>query len=140
MHLREDVHLDHGVKIDYLVAARAKILAKRLMGLISTALHILGQLKLTILITTRSCEFLSPFVSYASSIAGYPYCRSLLTLDGTHLKTRYQGVLLIAVGVDAEQHLFPLAFGVVNAENRENGSWFLEELRTSLEHSVNIKR
>ncbi|KAJ8100195.1 hypothetical protein POJ06DRAFT_281332 [Lipomyces tetrasporus] len=24
MHLREDVHLDHGVKIDYLVAERAK--------------------------------------------------------------------------------------------------------------------
>lgn len=47
-------------------------------------------------------------------------CCLLLGLDGTHLKSKYQGILLTATAVDAVGSLFPLTFGIVDAENDDN--------------------
>ncbi|KAK9384235.1 hypothetical protein V1515DRAFT_420702 [Lipomyces mesembrius] len=44
-------------------------------------------------------KFYALYVSYASSIAGFHHCCPLIALDGTHLTSIYQGVLLIAVGI-----------------------------------------
>ena len=51
---------------------------------------------------------------------GFSHCRPVLGLDGTHLKTRYQGILLAATGMDALGKLFPVAFAMVDAENNDN--------------------
>ncbi|KAI5658518.1 hypothetical protein M9H77_27311 [Catharanthus roseus] len=39
---------------------------------------------------------------------GFPYYRSVIYVDGTHLRGPYKGVLLIASTWDANNHLFPL--------------------------------
>lgn len=70
------------------------------------------------------------FISYRASIEGFVHCRALLGLDGTHLKSKYGGILLAATGVDARGQLFPLAFAVVGAENDNNWDWFLKNLRS----------
>ncbi|XP_074347906.1 uncharacterized protein LOC141686751 [Apium graveolens] len=42
---------------------------------------------------------------------------------------RYRGKLLIAMGVDLNNHPFSLCYGLVDEETYENWSWFLEHLR-----------
>ena len=60
----------------------------------------------------------------------------LLDFDGTHIKTRYQGIILAATGIDALGQLFPLAYAVVDAENKENWHWMLQLIRRVLEQSA----
>jgi MULE transposase domain/SWIM zinc finger len=78
-------------------------------------------------------RFQRMFVSFAASGAGFAYCRPVLGLDGTHLKSRFKGILLSATAVDAKGSLFPLAYAVVDAENDKNWAWFVECLRTVIQ-------
>jgi hypothetical protein len=55
-------------------------------------------------------------------------CRPFIGVDGCHLKTKYGGQLLIAVGRDPNDQYFPLAFGVVETETTESWRWFLQLL------------
>ncbi|KAI5661192.1 hypothetical protein M9H77_20515 [Catharanthus roseus] len=52
---------------------------------------------------------------------GFPYCRPVISVDGIHLRGPYKGVLLIASTWDANNHLFPLAFAIIDKESFE--SW-----------------
>jgi hypothetical protein len=52
-------------------------------------------------------------------------CRPFIGVDGCHLKTKYGGILLIAVGRDPNDQYFPLAFGVCETETKESWRWFL---------------
>ncbi|XP_058779616.1 uncharacterized protein LOC131653480 [Vicia villosa] len=55
-------------------------------------------------------------------------CRPFIGVDGCHLKTKYGGQLLIAVGRDLNDQYFPLAFGVVETETKESWKWFIQLL------------
>jgi hypothetical protein len=52
-------------------------------------------------------------------------CRPFIGVDGCHLKTKHGGILLIAVGRDANDQYYPLAFGVVENETKDSWRWFL---------------
>ncbi|XP_058742157.1 uncharacterized protein LOC131614611 [Vicia villosa] len=54
----------------------------------------------------------------------WPFVR----VDGCHLKTKYGGQLLIAVGRDPNDQYFPLALGVVENETKESWRWFIQIL------------
>lgn len=74
------------------------------------------------------------FVSFYASIYGFLNgCLPIVGLGGIQLKSKYLGTLLSATSFDADGGLFPLAFGVVDAENDESWMWFLSELRKALE-------
>lgn len=47
-------------------------------------------------------------------------CRHVIGLDGCFLKIGHGGQLLATVGIDAKTCMFPLAWAVVDAENRTN--------------------
>ena len=51
-------------------------------------------------------------------------CRKFIGVVGTHLKGVCKGVLLTVMGVDAENHHFPLAYAIVYVDNKENWSYF----------------
>ncbi|KAK2446568.1 hypothetical protein QL285_017358 [Trifolium repens] len=55
-------------------------------------------------------------------------CRPFIGVDGCHLKTKYGGQLLIAVGRDPNDQYFPLAFGIVETETKESWRWFIQLL------------
>ncbi|KAK2382535.1 hypothetical protein QL285_070062 [Trifolium repens] len=55
-------------------------------------------------------------------------CRPFIGVDGCHLKTKYGGQILIAVGRDPNDQYFPLAFGVVETETKESWRWFIQLL------------
>ncbi|PWA81631.1 hypothetical protein CTI12_AA180960 [Artemisia annua] len=60
-------------------------------------------------------------------------CRKVIGLDGCFLKSVCEGQLLSAIGRDANNHIFPIAWGVVSVENKENWKWFLTQLRDDIE-------
>ncbi|XP_074373906.1 uncharacterized protein LOC141714276 [Apium graveolens] len=60
---------------------------------------------------------------------GWQHARLVILIDGTFLKGRYRGKLLIAMGVDSNNHPFPLCYGLVDEETYEKWSWFLQRIR-----------
>nr|GMC60104.1 uncharacterized protein LOC109174707 [Ipomoea batatas] len=65
-------------------------------------------------------------------------CRPIIGLDGCHLKgTQKGGQLLSAIGLDADNSMFPVAFAVVEGELRDTWSWFLKLLDNDLNLSNN---
>ncbi|XP_043710503.1 uncharacterized protein LOC122659461 [Telopea speciosissima] len=59
-------------------------------------------------------------------------CRPFIGLDGCHLKGPYGGVLLVAISVDGNNGLFPVAFGVVESECKDSWIFFLQHLHDSI--------
>ncbi|XP_065617124.1 uncharacterized protein LOC136062235 [Quercus suber] len=76
------------------------------------------------------------FWAFAPCIAAFRYCEPVISIDGTHLYGKYRGVLMIAMATDANQKVLPLAFAVVDKESGASWGWFLECLRTSIEHVI----
>ena len=59
------------------------------------------------------------------SIAAFKqFCRSLIGIDVCHLKGVYRGVLLTAMALDGNNGQFPLAYAVVEKENKEEWTFF----------------
>ncbi|XP_057539719.1 uncharacterized protein LOC130817822 [Amaranthus tricolor] len=69
------------------------------------------------------------FWAFGPSIKGFPHCRPLISIDGTHLYGKYRGTLMIGMSIDANSQLFPLAFAVVEGESNDTWSWFLDCIR-----------
>ncbi|XP_057540802.1 uncharacterized protein LOC130818660 [Amaranthus tricolor] len=69
------------------------------------------------------------FWAFRPSIKGFPHCRPLISIDGTHFYGKYRGTLMIAMVIDANSQLFPLAFAVVEGESNDTWSWFLDCIR-----------
>jgi hypothetical protein len=44
------------------------------------------------------------------------YC-DMLSIDDTFLTEKYEGTMLITIGIDADRQLVPLAFAIVEKEN-----------------------
>ena len=57
------------------------------------------------------------FWTFHPSIEGFKHCRPVLTIDGTHLYGKYKGTVMIAMGCDGNNQLFPLAFALTEGEN-----------------------
>jgi transposase-like protein len=49
----------------------------------------------------------------------------VLSIDGTFLLGKYEGTMLIAIGIDADSQLVPLAVVIVEKENNGSWVWFL---------------
>ena len=87
--------------------------------------------------STSEGRFNRMFVSFGASAKGFRFCRPILGLDGTHLKNKYQGILLAAMAVDALGSLFPITHAVVIAEDDDNWFWFLQQLRQIVQDYAN---
>ena len=61
------------------------------------------------------------FWSFKPSIEGFKHCHPVLSIDGTHLYGKYKDTLLIAMGCDINNKLFPLTFAITEDENID--SW-----------------
>ena len=60
-------------------------------------------------------------------------CRKVLCVDACFLKTFLGGQLLAAIGRDANDQMYPVAWAVVEGENNDSWHWFITELQRSLE-------
>ncbi|WVZ23366.1 hypothetical protein V8G54_001910 [Vigna mungo] len=55
-------------------------------------------------------------------------CKPIIGLDGAFLKGKHDGELLTAVARDANDQMLPLAYAIVEVENKDTWTWFLELL------------
>ena len=59
--------------------------------------------------------------------------REILGLDGAFMKGPFPGQILTAVGVDSNNGIYPVAYAIVEAENRHSWTWFLQCLQDDLD-------
>ncbi|XP_074265266.1 uncharacterized protein LOC141587692 [Silene latifolia] len=72
----------------------------------------------------RPLQFKMIFISFNSQIRGaIAGCRSLIGVDGTHLKGNHGGVLLVDVAYDGNNELFPIAVSVKGVEPALESVW-----------------
>ena len=66
------------------------------------------------------------FICYSALKSGWKAgCRPLIGLDGSFLKGIVKGQVLVAVGKDAMDQIYPIAWAVTDKKNRANWKWFL---------------
>ncbi|OMO84172.1 Transposase, MuDR, plant [Corchorus capsularis] len=69
------------------------------------------------------------YVCFAALKKGFQDgCRPFIGLDGCWLKSLTKGELLVAVGRDANNQMYPFAWALVEKENTVTWKWFLELL------------
>ena len=80
------------------------------------------------------------FLAFGASIRGFKYQRRVIVVDGTHLSGKYEGTMLVAAAQDGNFQIYPLAFGIVDAENDESWEWFFTKLASCVtaEHPLVI--
>ncbi|XP_019241288.1 PREDICTED: uncharacterized protein LOC109221278, partial [Nicotiana attenuata] len=83
------------------------------------------------------CIVFYMFFMYGASIFGWKYCRPLIAVDGTFLKNKYRGVLLVAVTKDANNQIFPIAFGgIKKAIGIRNDLMFLSDRHKAIANGI----
>ena len=85
-----------------------------------------------IILQLENQVFKSMYVCIDSLKKGFKSCRPIICVDGTWLKGVFGGQLLTAVGIDANDFIYPISWTVVQVENRVNWTWFLKLLAEDL--------
>ncbi|XP_016435975.1 uncharacterized protein LOC107762158 [Nicotiana tabacum] len=79
-------------------------------------------------------RFLRMYVCFQALKSGFKVgLRPFIGLDGTFLKGKCKGMLLVAVAQDSCKHVYPLAWAVVDKETKITWQWFMENLKASLD-------
>uniref|UniRef100_A0A8R7PB71 MULE transposase domain-containing protein n=1 Tax=Triticum urartu TaxID=4572 RepID=A0A8R7PB71_TRIUA len=74
------------------------------------------------------------FWAFGQCLQAFRTCRPVLCIKGTPLCGKYQGMLLTAVALDANDFSFPVACAVVEGETKESWLWFLRNLERAVVH------
>ncbi|XP_074269236.1 uncharacterized protein LOC141592455 [Silene latifolia] len=70
------------------------------------------------------------FISFEAMKEGFINgCRPFIGVDGTHLKGKFGGTLLVACALDGDGGIFPIAYGVVDKETTETWEFFFYHLK-----------
>ncbi|KAL2899231.1 putative surface protein bspA-like [Bienertia sinuspersici] len=84
----------------------------------------------------RPLAFVNIFISFKGCLEGlFAGYRSLIGIDGAHLKGNYGGVLLSAIALDGNNEIFPVAWGIIAGEDEEAWNFFIWHLKRALEPS-----
>ncbi|XP_019225694.1 PREDICTED: uncharacterized protein LOC109207260 [Nicotiana attenuata] len=139
----------HGLDIGYHKAWRAIQLASALIRgtpeenyeLLSSYLYMMRSKNpgtYTNIKIDDNSRFLYMFYAYGSSIAGWNHYRPVIAVDATFLKSKFRGVLMISVSKDANNQIFPLAFGIAESENNNSYEWYFSQLHNAIGSRENL--
>ncbi|XP_070037190.1 uncharacterized protein [Nicotiana tomentosiformis] len=117
--IQADMLSEHGVNLTYMQAWRAK----------EKALEFLRG---------HPADSYSRLPSYFTSIKGWEFCRPVIVVDGTFLKSAYRGIMLTANTMDTTGSLLPLAYAVVDSENDALWTWFFEQFKHAYGEKPNM--
>ncbi|KAL4017276.1 hypothetical protein IC575_024954 [Cucumis melo] len=146
----EDMRQDYGINMSYEKAWRARENAyERVRGSPEESYNLLRRygeaLKFTNSGTIFHMEleddrfFKYLFMVVGACVRGFLNCiRPVIVMDGTFLKNKYRGQLIVAVCLDGNNQIYPLAFGVVDRETDDSIQWFLEKLKGAIGEVPNL--
>jgi hypothetical protein len=78
-------------------------------------------------------RFSRMFVALKPCIDGFlEGCRPYLGIDSTVLTGRWKGQLAAAVGIDGNNWMFPVSYGVFGSETKENWEWYMKMLHKAI--------
>ncbi|XP_019162689.1 PREDICTED: uncharacterized protein LOC109159120 [Ipomoea nil] len=77
-------------------------------------------------------RLLRVYICWEACREGFKHCRPLVGVDGCHLRGKAGGMMLTAIGVDANDSIFPIAYAIVEGENKDSWCWFLKLLKTDI--------
>ncbi|XVF46934.1 hypothetical protein PTKIN_Ptkin03bG0068200 [Pterospermum kingtungense] len=144
MSLKEDVMTDFVTKVSLTKCARARRLALEIVNgnyteQYSKIYDYLEEVRQSNKRSTTICYldarlFKRMYVCLKACKDGFKAgCRPIISLDGCFLKGYYGGQLLVAVGIDANDCIYPLAYAVVESECFESWGWFIQILKMDFE-------
>ncbi|PHT66897.1 hypothetical protein T459_31322 [Capsicum annuum] len=81
------------------------------------------------MVDEESGSFIYYFMEFGAFIRGYAHMRNVITIDGTHLSGKYEGVSLSAVAQDTQNHIYPVPYCVVDKENDASWVFFFNKLK-----------
>lgn len=55
------------------------------------------------------------YICFQACKLGFAHCRPVIGVDGCHIKGHHTGQLLSAIGIDANNSMFPIAYAVVES-------------------------
>ncbi|XP_070003294.1 uncharacterized protein [Nicotiana sylvestris] len=122
-----DMLSEHGVNLTYMQAWRAKEKALQFLrgyyadsySKLPSYLYILEKTYPGSVVKLKKTDddcFLYVFVVICTSISGWNYCRPVVVVDGTFLKSAYRVIMLTTNTMDAAGTILPLAYVVVDSE------------------------
>ena len=60
-------------------------------------------------------------------------CRPIIGLDGAFMRWELKGEILAAVGRDADNRIYPIAWKIVRVEDNASWIWFVDKLKSDLD-------
>ncbi|GJY42969.1 transposase, MuDR, MULE transposase domain protein [Tanacetum coccineum] len=79
------------------------------------------------------------FIAIGASIRTFlNYLRHLLIIDVAHLKGLYKGTNLVAMGMDGNNQIVPIAFGICKGETGPCWSWWMSVLKECIGDNPNL--
>ncbi|XP_060187673.1 uncharacterized protein LOC132616919 [Lycium barbarum] len=147
--IASDMRKQHGLTMTYMQAYRAKEKVLNMLredptesyNKLPTYFYTLEKTcpgSVVSLEKTAEDRFLYAFVALEPCITGWEYCRPTVVVDGTHLKSTYEGTMLIASTLDPGGSKLPLAYAIVDYENDASWTWFFERFRKAFGERENM--
>ncbi|KAL9681575.1 hypothetical protein QQ045_013360 [Rhodiola kirilowii] len=144
MSIRANIRREYGYEISYLKAWQAKQLALvKLFGEWDASFDKLPHLMQALVdhnaetfvkwdvtpLDNGAWQVNRLFWAFAEPIKAFTHCRLVLSIDGTHMYGKWTGTLLVAVGLDANNHILPVSFAIVESESNSSWKWFMSCIR-----------
>ena len=83
-------------------------------------------------IVTERDRFVMAFLCPGPCAQAWRHCPKIIALDGTHGKSAFKGVLLVATALDGAGQIFPIAIGFAPSETNVSWSFFVQHLADAL--------
>ncbi|KAD3639985.1 hypothetical protein E3N88_29208 [Mikania micrantha] len=78
-------------------------------------------------------RFKMVFIAIGAAVRSFVNCmRPIIIIDGAHLKDAFKGTMFLAVGMDGNNQILPIAFGVGKNESGDAWTWFLSKLKDGI--------
>ncbi|XP_025692851.1 uncharacterized protein [Arachis hypogaea] len=81
---------------------------------------------------TSYCIFQRIYICLEACKQSFNHCRSFIGLEGYFLKTPQGGQLLTAIDWDRNDQMLPVAYAVVETDNKDSWTWFLNHLASNI--------